>query len=473
MLYPIMNSKRMVMDLSGIWDFIMDDGTGFEQRIYERPLENAMSMPVPASYNDLKEMRELRDFCGWVFYQKMIAIPELIENENRVFLRCDAVTHHAKIYLNGELIGEHKGGFLPFEVNLNGKMKTGNNLLTVAVENRIDNTTLPVGRDNDITGMVFHDGKRRNYPNFDFFNYAGITRPIRICTTPLKEWIEDISISNRIEGKNASLEYEIEIKNNSGSIKKADIEQDKCLVTVCDQEGNVVASSEGKTYDPAEGVKTFEHHKDVIKDMISRDKNYACVVMWSIANEANTHIKGAYEYFAPLVELAKKTDPQYRMCTLVGVNSNTDPEGDVISKLSDVFCLNRYYGWYDGGPDLDYSEQALREELTKWEKIGKPLIITEYGADTVMGLHDTTSVMFTEEYQVDYYKMNNKVFDSFDFVIGEQAWNFADFATGQGTVRVQGNKKGLFTRDRRPKLAAHYFRERWAGISDFKETENE
>ena len=235
MLYPIMNSKRMVMDLSGIWDFIMDDGTGFEQRIYERPLENAMSMPVPASYNDLKEMRELRDFCGWVFYQKMIAIPEFIENENRVFLRCDAVTHHAKIYLNGELIGEHKGGFLPFEVNLNGKMKTGNNLLTVAVENRIDNTTLPVGRDNDITGMVFHDGKRRNYPNFDFFNYAGITRPIRICTTPLKEWIEDISISNRIEGKNASLEYEIEIKNNSGSIKKADIEQDKCLVTVCDQ----------------------------------------------------------------------------------------------------------------------------------------------------------------------------------------------------------------------------------------------
>ena len=164
------------------------------------------------------------------------------------------------------------------------------------------------------------------------------------------------------------MEYEIEIKNNSGSIKKADIEQDKCLVTVCDQEGNVVASSEGKTYDPAEGVKTFEHHKDVIKDMISRDKNYACVVMWSIANEANTHIKGAYEYFAPLVELAKKTDPQYRMCTLVGVNSNTDPEGDVISKLSDVFCLNRYYGWSDGGPDLDYSEQALREELTKWEK---------------------------------------------------------------------------------------------------------
>ena len=64
-----------------------------------------------------------------------------------------------------------------------------------------------------------------------------------------------------------------------------------------------------------------------------------------------------------------------------------------------------------------------------------------FGADTVMGLHDTTPVMYTEEYQVDYYKMNNAVFDDYDFVIGEQAWNFADFATSQSMLRVQGNKK--------------------------------
>ena len=36
-----------------------------------------------------------------------------------------------------------------------------------------------------------------------------------------------------------------------------------------------------------------------------------------------------------------------------------------------------------------------------------------------------------------------------------------DFATSQSLLRVQGNKKGIFTRDRKPKLAAHYFRERW------------
>jgi beta-glucuronidase len=42
-------------------------------------------------------------------------------------------------------------------------------------------------------------------------------------------------------------------------------------------------------------------------------------------------------------------------------------------------------------------------------------------------------------------------------------WNFADFKTGQGTSRAGGiNHKGVFTRDRRPKMAAHFLRERWA-----------
>ena len=143
------------------------------------------------------------------------------------------------------------------------------------------------------------------------------------------------------------------------------------------------------------------------------------------------------------------------------------PDTDVSSKLSDVICLNRYYGWYAQGGDLEAAEQSLRAELSRWQKLGKPVMFTEYGADTVMGLHDTTPVMFTEEYQTAFYEMYSRVFDSYDFVMGEQVWNFADFATSQGIVRVQGNKKGLFTRDRRPKLAAHWMRQRWLSIPNF------
>lgn len=92
---------------------------------------------------------------------------------------------------------------------------------------------------------------------------------------------------------------------------------------------------------------------------------------------------------------------------------------------------------------------------------------TYFGADAVAGMHNTTPVMYTEEYQVDYYKENLKAFDEFPCVVGEQVWNFADFATSQSLLRVEGNKKGLFTRDRKPKLAAHWFRQRWHEIPDF------
>ena len=68
---------------------------------------------------------------------------------------------------------------------------------------------------------------------------------------------------------------------------------------------------------------------------------------------------------------------------------------------------------------------------------------------------------WTEEYQADFLDMNHRVFDRVDAVVGEQVWNFADFATAPSVGRVDGNKKGVFTRDRRPKAAAFALRRRW------------
>ena len=132
-------------------------------------------MPVPASYNDLKEGIDFRDHYGWVFYQRNISVPAFVKSQ-RIMLRCAAVSHQARIYLNGELICEHTGGFLPFETEITYKLKDGqDNLLTIAVNNVIDYTTLPVGgKANMLSGMAGVDGdhtagKPQNNPNFDFF----------------------------------------------------------------------------------------------------------------------------------------------------------------------------------------------------------------------------------------------------------------------------------------------------------------
>lgn len=48
MLYPIMTSSRMLMDLSGSWDFKLDDGTGLANKWYEKPLKEPLSIRVNA-----------------------------------------------------------------------------------------------------------------------------------------------------------------------------------------------------------------------------------------------------------------------------------------------------------------------------------------------------------------------------------------------------------------------------------------
>ena len=217
-----------------------------------------------------------------------------------------------------------------------------------------------------------------------------------------------------------------------------------------------------------EELTTFEHHQEVIKELVARDKNHPCVVMWNVANEPASEEEGADTYFKPLIELFRQLDPQNRPVTLV-THLGSTPDKDKIAELIDVLTFNRYYGWYIDGGDLVSAKAKLHAELRDWQKRcpGKPMFMTEYGADTVAGLHDIEPVMFTEEYQVEFYKANHEVFDEFPEFIGEQVWNFADFQTSQGIIRVQGNKKGIFTRERKPKYIAHELRKRWTNIPDF------
>jgi beta-glucuronidase len=205
---------------------------------------------------------------------------------------------------------------------------------------------------------------------------------------------------------------------------------------------------------------TREVHAQAIRELVARDKNHPSVVLWSIANEPESDTEGAEKYFQPLFDVAREADPTRP----VGfVNVMLAPHGKCrVSQFGDVLMLNRYYGWYLHTGDLAAAELAWEEELTAWAGEGKPIIITEYGADTYPGLHSVVEGSpWSEEYQIDYLEMNHRVFDRIDAVVGEQMWNFADFTTTSGIMRVGGNKKGAFTRDRQPKAAAHYLRSRW------------
>lgn len=215
----------------------------------------------------------------------------------------------------------------------------------------------------------------------------------------------------------------------------------------------------------------LKNHKQQVSEMMARDKNHASVIAWSLFNEPETTSEYARNYFSEVFAHARALDPQHRPLT-GAFEKNSAPDKCRCYDLCDMICLNRYYGWYiSGGPEIEEAEEKFRAEMDKWaaKKLNIPFVFTEFGTDTLATEHKLPSVMWSQEYQDEYLERNFGVFDSYDFVQGELVWNFADFQTTEGIMRVNGNKKGIFTRQRQPKDAAFVFKRRWESLpEDYK-----
>lgn len=232
MLYPIATDSRLVMDLSGVWKFMIEDE---QQKVdVNQPLPTRELMAVPASFNDQAVLAEIRQHSGFVWYEKDFTIATALHDE-RIVLRFGSATHEAWVYVNGKFAVHHKGGFTPFEVEINEFLVTGTNRLTVRISNLLDYTTLPVGNYSEHTD---ENGKlkRKVDENFDFFNYAGLHRPVKIYTTP-KHYIEDIVIVPDVDLAKQEANVQVSVKA-SGQF-------DEVKVTIVDESDEVVAEASG------------------------------------------------------------------------------------------------------------------------------------------------------------------------------------------------------------------------------------
>lgn len=204
-------------------------------------------------------------------------------------------------------------------------------------------------------------------------------------------------------------------------------------------------------------------HQQEIKEMIDRDQRHPSVIAWSLFNEPESTTPESYDYFQDIFTYAKKLDPQKRPYTGTLV-MGSGPKADRLHSLCDIVCLNRYYGWYvAGGPEIVNAKRMLMDELNGWQdlKLNKPFVFTKFGADTLASLHQLPDEMWSQEYQNEYYQMYFDIFKKYPFIQGELVWNFADFKTSEGIMRVGGNAKGVFTREREPKDIAFVLRKRW------------
>nr|XP_040234343.2 beta-glucuronidase isoform X1 [Anopheles coluzzii] len=210
----------------------------------------------------------------------------------------------------------------------------------------------------------------------------------------------------------------------------------------------------------------LEKHKSSIEQLIHRDRNHPSVVMWSIANEPRTGKMVASPYFEAVAQYTKKLDPTRPITAAIAVNVNDD----VAAQYLDIVSFNRYNAWYANSGKLNMITNRVIEEAEAWnKKHNKPVLMSEYGADTQEGLHTLPAYIWSEDYQTRVFSQHFKAFDALrkqNFFIGEFVWNFADFKTAQTYTRVGGNKKGIFTRNRQPKAAAYLLRQRYHALGE-------
>jgi beta-glucuronidase len=247
---------------------------------------------------------------------------------------------------------------------------------------------------------------------------------------------------------------------NANSYRTTHYPYSEELIRLADEQGILLISEA-----PAVSInfdfvveKTLQTHLHVLRELIERDFNNPSVIMWSVANEATTDRAESKPYFKALADLARSMDDT-RPITMVTCKDVRDQ----VMEYFDVVGANLYPGWYHLPGQVEEAKSDLRRLLKEMHAtFGKPLFIAEFGADTVAGMHSLPAEQWSEEYQTELVMGLIEVMRECDFVIGEHLWNFADFRTAQNFVRVGGNKKGVFTRERHPKMVAHFLKKLWS-----------
>lgn len=204
-LAPLLTNTahRHIVSLDGQWHYTVDpletgyvdyrdnpNKKGFFQNkqaadpaeLVEYNFKTAPTLRVPGDWNTQKN--ELLYYEGTIWFEKTFTWHK--KAGKRVFLYFGAVNYNAVVGLNGAILGQHTGGFTPFDFEVTDKLKEGENFIIVKVNNNRHKDGVPTS-------------------NFDWWNYGGITRSVSLLEMPAT-FIQDYAIqlsdlqSGKIDG---------------------------------------------------------------------------------------------------------------------------------------------------------------------------------------------------------------------------------------------------------------------------------
>ncbi|WP_193164267.1 glycoside hydrolase family 2 protein [Microbulbifer hainanensis] len=201
--------------------------------------------------------------------------------------------------------------------------------------------------------------------------------------------------------------------------------------------------------------------KAQLQEMITRDRNRASIIIWSVGNETPVSPVRT-SFMKSLIDKARTLDDSRLISAALEVHYNpeTNRVDDPLGAYTDIVSVNEYLGWYGGTPDMC--------RTANWEvAYDKPLFISETGAGAKGGFHADRKTRWSEEYQQWYYEEQIKMLKRMpDNYSGVAPWILADFRSPKrnhpvyqqgwnrkGLIDDQGNKKKAF------EVLKQYYRE--------------
>jgi len=472
---------------------------------------------------------------GTIWYKKSFNYQK--KDRTRLFVYFGGANYLADVYLNGQKLGRHEGGFTPFNFEITSLVKEKDNFLVVKVDNKRRRDAVPT-------------------LNTDWWNYGGLTREVKLVEVA-DTFVQDYFLQlkkgslNEIAGwvklngnaANQTVDIEIpeakikqsvttdangyapvsfkanldlwspaspklyEVKITSGGdavtdrigfrsietkgtdillngkpiflrgisiheesprggraygeddartlltwakelgcnfVRLAHYPHNESMTRMADEMG-VMVWSEIPVYWTIlwDNAETFENARNQLGESISRDKNKASVILWSVANETPVgdarlkFLKGLIDYTRSLDSTRLLTAANERHYE----NPATQVVDDPLGAYLDVLGCNEYVGWYDGIP-------AKADGLTWKVTLNKPLIISEFGADALFGNHGDKNARWTEEYQKDLYEHQIAMLRKIPALRGMSPWILTDFRSPRRPLPgIQDfyNRKGLIS----------------------------
>lgn len=190
---------------------------------------------------------------------------------------------------------------------------------------------------------------------------------------------------------------------------------------------------------------TYNNAKNQLAEVISRDKNRASVIIWSMANETPTSA-ARNTFLTNLTDFTRKEDPTRLISAALEQSDYKNSKtirtiNDEFADVVDVLSFNQYIGWYDGLPE---KTERITWKITQ----NKPVLISEFGAGAKKGFYANKDIRWSEEFQEEVYKKTLKMMDKIEPLQGFSPWILVDFKSPRRVlpeIQDNFNRKGLIS----------------------------